>query len=458
MRRVPTSLLARPRDWIDDVARRSPARLTLVVFAGVIAIVTALLSLPAATARGERAEFVDSLFTATSAVSVTGLVTVDSATYWSTFGHVVILVGIMVGGLGVMTMASILALAVSRHIGLTQRLLAQMETKTEALGEVGTLIRAVVIASLSITTVLSIAFIPRFLTLGLGIGESVWHGWFMAVSTFNNAGIVILPGGLLEHVGDPWMSLPILIGTFIGAIGFPVILSVSSRLGTPRRWSLHAKLTVTTSLLLWGAGSIGIALLEWANPKTLGDLPFGEKVVAALTAGMVPRSSGLDTVGVPEMREATWFLQDALMFIGGGSASTGGGIKVTTFAVLALAILAEARGDADIEAFGRRIAPSVVRLAIAVAFIGTAMVGAAAMALLLLTDLHLNVVLFEVISAFATTGLSTGITAGLPASAKYVLVGLMFAGRAGTITLAAALALRSRRRIIRLPKERPIIG
>lgn len=458
MRREPISLLTRPRDWIDGVARRSPARLTLFVFAGVIAIVTALLSLPAATARGERAEFVDSLFTATSAVSVTGLVTVDSATYWSTFGQVVILLGIMVGGLGVMTMASILALTVSQHIGLTQRLLAQMETKTESLGEVGTLIRAVVIASLSITTVLSIAFIPRFLALDLGIGESLWHGWFMAVSTFNNAGIAILPGGLVEHAGDPWMSFPILIGTFIGAIGFPVILSVSSRLRSPRRWSLHAKLTVTTSLFLWVVGSIGIALLEWANPKTLGELPIGEKFVAILTAGMVPRSSGLDTVGVPEMREATWFLQDALMFIGGGSASTGGGIKVTTFAVLTLAILAEARGDADIEAFGRRIEPGVVRLAIAVAFIGTIMVGAAAMALLLLTDLHLNVVLFEVISAFATTGLSTGITAGLPASAKYVLVGLMFAGRAGTITLAAALALRSRRRIIRLPKERPIIG
>src|SRR5690625_2002583 len=172
------AFLARPRDWLDDVARRSPARLSLSVFAGVIAVVTALLQLPIATAAGTRAPFVDSLFTATSAVSVTGLVTVDSATYWSTFGHGVIMVGIMVGGLGVMTLASILALAVSRHIGLTQRLLAQVETKTEALGEVGTLVRAVIIASLAITTTLSFAFIPRFLTLGFGLGESIWHGWF----------------------------------------------------------------------------------------------------------------------------------------------------------------------------------------------------------------------------------------------------------------------------------------
>src|SRR5699024_5060868 len=148
---------------------------------------------------------------------------------------------------------------------------------------------------------------------------------------------------------------------------------------------------------------------------------IGEKVVAALTAGMTPRSSGLDTVGVPEMTEASWFLQDALMFVGGGSASTAGGVKVTTFAVMVLGIIAEARGDADVEAFGRRMGAPIVRLAIAVAFIGATMVGIATLALLLLTDLHLNVVLFEVISAFATCGLSTGITASLPASAKYVL-------------------------------------
>src|SRR5699024_8389390 len=148
----------------------------------------------------------------------------------------------------------------------------------------------------------------------------------------------------------------------------------------------------------------------------------------------------------------------ALRFVGGGWASTAGGIKVTTLAVMVLAIIAEARGDTDIEAFGRRLDPSVVRLAIAVAVIGATMVGIATLALLLTTDLHLNVVLFEVISAFATSGLSTGITAGLPASAKYILLGLMFAGRVGTITLAAALALRHRRRIIRLPKERPIVG
>src|SRR5699024_1482677 len=250
----------------------------------------------------------------------------------------------------------------------------------------------------------------------------------------------------------------IIVGTFVGGIGFPVILSVATHWREPRRWSLHAKLTITTSAALWLLGAVLIGWFEWTNPATLGELPVSDRIIGAMTAGMTPRSSGIDTVGVPEMREATWFLQDALMFIGGGSASTAGGIKVSTFAVMTLAIVAEARGDRDIEAFGRRVGSSVVRLAIAVAFIGATFVGLAALALLVLTDLHLDVILFEVISAFATCGLSTGVTGLLPDSAKYVLVLLMFAGRTGTMTLAAALALRNRRRVIRFPEERPIIG
>ncbi|WP_235857073.1 TrkH family potassium uptake protein [Occultella glacieicola] len=456
-REIPAFLRA-GRDAVDAIARRSPARLTLMVFVGVIAVVTALLSLPIATTSGESAPFMDALFMATSAVCVTGLTIVDVATYWSTFGHVVIMFAIMVGGLGVMTLASILGLAVSRRIGLTQRMLAAQETKTTRLGEVGTLIRAVIVASLSLTAVLALVLIPRFLAMGQGLGSAAWNGWFLAVSIFNNAGIGIIPGGLYDYVGDWWMCLPIIVGTFIGALGFPVILSVATNLRQPRRWTLHAKLTLITSAGLFALGALLIGAFEWTNPATLGKLPVADRILGALTAGMTPRSSGFSTVDVGQMSEATWFMQDALMFVGGGSASTGGGIKVGTFAVMLLAIVAEARGDRDIEAFGRRIELTIVRLAIAVSFIGATFVGLATLALLVQTDLHLDVILFEVISAFATCGLSTGITADLPTSSHYVLVVLMFAGRTGTMTLAAALALRERRRVIRMPEERPIIG
>ncbi|MEE6282545.1 TrkH family potassium uptake protein [Georgenia sp. MJ170] len=458
----PVSLLPRVmragRDFVDHLARRSPARLALVVFAGIIGVVTALLSLPAATVSGDRAPFVDALFTAVSAVCVTGLTTVSTATYWSGFGQAVIIVGVKIGGLGVMTLASILGLAVSRRIGLTQRMLAASETKTTKLGEVGTLVRLVVAASLVVELVLMLVLVPRFLALGEPFGAALWHGTFMALSIFNNAGFVVLEGGLAPFVGDWWMCLPIILGSAIGALGFPVILNLAERWRRRTKLTLHSKLTLVTYGALAVGGTLVVGLLEWANPATLGRLPVADRVLASLLSGVNSRSSGLSTIEVSEMTDATWFVQDALMFVGGGSASTAGGIKVTTFAVLVLAIIAEARGDRDVEAFGRRVPTSTIRLAVAVAFLGATLVGVATLLLLTLTDLHLEVVLFEVISAFATVGLSTGAIDSLPDSGKYVLAALMFAGRLGTITLAAALALRQRRRVIRMPAESPTIG
>ena len=453
----PESLLQKLRDRIDEIAERSPARLALLVFASIITMVTALLSLPVATTSGQRAPFADALFTATSAVCVTGLVTVDTATYWSAFGQSVILVGIAIGGLGVMTIASILALAVSRHIGLTQRMLTATETKTK-LGQVGSLVRTVIATSVVVEGVLALVLIPRFLTLGEPFGAAVWHGVFMALSIFNNAGFVVLEEGLVPYIGDWWMGLPIVIGTFLGAVGFPVLLNIRHAWRTPRRWTLHTKLTLTTYTALTVGTFLLIPAFEWTNPRTFGPLPLDEKILAALVNSVNARSSGLSTVPISDMREATWFLQDALMFVGGGVASTAGGIKVTTLAVLVLAIIAEARGDRDVEVFRRRIPPDTVRLAVAVAFIGSTLVGLSTLALLEITGLRLDVILFEVISAFATVGLSTGITPHLPDAAKYVLVALMFARRTGTMTVAAALALRSSRRVIRMPEERPSIG
>src|SRR5690606_7575559 len=252
----PRRALGALRDAVDNVARHSPARLALLVFAAIIAVVTALLSLPAATRAEEPATFVDALFTAVSAVCVTGLTTVSTATYWSGFGQAVIIVAVKIGGLGVMTLASILGLAVSRRIGLTQRLLAASETKTTRLGEVGTLVRAVVVASLAVELAVFLVLLPRFLSLGESLGPAAWHALFMAVSIFNNAGFVVLEGGMAPFVGDWWMCLPIIVGGAIGALGFPVILNVASRLRGDRRLSLHTKLTVVTYSLLAVGGSL----------------------------------------------------------------------------------------------------------------------------------------------------------------------------------------------------------
>ncbi|MCD4557674.1 TrkH family potassium uptake protein [Schaalia sp. lx-100] len=456
---LPVSYVQILRTWIAKRARNAPARLAIGVFALIVTFITLLLSLPISSTGNQPLAFVDILFTAVSAVCVTGLTTVDTATQWTTFGQAVIALGVMVGGLGVMTLASILGVAVSRHLGLTQRMLAAAETKQDNMSKLSRLLIAVVVTSLTAEIILFAVFFPRFLTLGtLTPLESAWQALFMAISVFNNAGFVILVGGLGPFVSDWWMLFPIILGTMVGAVGFPVILDLSSHWRTPHKWSLHTKLTLSVYLTLAFVGTLMLALSEWTNPETLAQADIPTKTLNILLAGVNSRSSGLSALDVGVMRPHTHFVQDILMMIGGGSASTAGGIKVTTFAVLLLAVIAEARGDRDIETFGRRIPISVVRLAVAVTLMGIALVSISVVILLSMTNYTLDVILFESVSAFATVGLSTGITATLPAGAKYVLALLMFAGRTGTVTMAAAFAVRERSRLIRMPEERPIIG
>ena len=442
---------------IDHLARTSPARLVLILFGAIILVMTLLLSLPFAITTGKPANLVDAIFTSTSAVCVTGLTVVNTASYWSLFGQIVIILGIHIGGLGVMTLASILALAVSRHIGLTQRMLAATE-KTASLGKVGGLIRTVIVTSLTCEFILFIALLPRFITLNESISSAIWHALFQSISIFNNAGFINLPEGMQAHLGDWWMVSPIILGTFLGALGFPVMLDLKENWRSPHRLTLHSKLTITTYTAVWVVTAVVIAFSEWNNQGTFAAMSTGDSLQTSILFGVNSRSSGISTIDVGQMTRGSWFLLDVLMFIGGGSASTAGGIKVSTLAVMILAIIAEARGDRDVEAFHRRIPPSVVRLSVAVTGLGAIIVVTAIFFLLSVTDYSMDVIGFEVISAFATVGLSTGITPDLPIIGKYSLVILMFAGRTGTMTVAAALALRERRRVIRMPEERPIIG
>ena len=448
-------LSLRARERMDRIARDSPARLALFVFAGIVLVETSLLSLPASTSSGQRAPFVDAFFTATSSVCVTGLVTVDTATYWSPLGQFFIAIGMMIGGLGIMMMASILGIVVSRRIGLTQRFLAASETKSR-LGEVGLLVRAVVVVALSAQAILFLPLTPFFIREGDALLSALWHAAFMSISIFNNGGFVIMRDGLGPYAGDWTLTLPIVFGTVVGAIGFPVVLDMWRRRRHVKKWSLMTKLVTYAVLLLFGA--LLFFLFEWDNPKTLANLSAGDQIQATFLHSTVARSSGLATLDVSSMTQSTWLLLDGLMFIGGGSTSAAGGIKVTTLAVLFLAIVAEARGDRDTQAFGRRLPSEVLRLAIAATFLASIIVAAGTTALMEVSGLPLADALFEAISAFATCGLSTGVTPGLPTAGKYIIAVLMFAGRTGTMTLAAALALRTRRRVIHYPEEWPTIG
>ena len=445
------------RARINDIAQKSPSLFALIVFAAIIAAVTALLLLPHARSGPGSASLLEALFTATSAVCVTGLTIVDTATFWSPFGQTIIAIGMQIGGLGVMTLASLLGLAVSRHIGLTQRILTASETKSK-LGDVVSLLRAVFITSASVELLLTLAFLPTFLQRNHGLLEACAQSVFMSISTFNNGGFVILPEGMEGYISNWGMCIPIIAGTIVGALGFPVILNIADNWRTPRKWSLHAKMTLLTYGVLFLLGTGAILVLEWANTRTMGTLDLGSKILVALTHSATARSSGLSTIDIGSMNESTWWLVDGLMFVGGGSASTSGGLKVSTFAVLILAIVAEARGDRDVEAFGKRISPNVIRLAVSAMFLGAAMVGTATLIILHISDFPLSHILFETVSAFGTCGLSTGITARLPALGQGVIIVLMYLGRVGTMTFAAALSARRRQRMVRLPEESPVIG
>ncbi|WP_231626772.1 TrkH family potassium uptake protein [Streptomyces apocyni] len=435
-----------------------------MAFAGVILLGTVLLSLPFATADGAATSLVDALFTATSAVCVTGLAVVDTGTHWTGFGQGVILALIQVGGFGIMTMASLLALLISGRLRLRMQLTAQAETKSLGIGDVRKVLLGVAGTTVAVElTVAAILALRLRFAYDYAILKAVDHGVFHAISAFNNAGFGLHADSLTPFATDPWITLPIAVAVILGGIGFPVLLELlrhrNRRLRTGHRtWSLHAKLTLITTAALLLTGTVLTTALEWTNPGTLGSFDWAEKLLNGFFHSTMSRTAGFNAIDIGALHPSTLLLTCALMFIGGGSAGTAGGIKVTTFAVLAVAIVAETRGEPTTAILGRKLGPHVLRQALTVALLGVGLVISATMALLTVTDAPFEAVLFEVVSAFATVGLSTGITADLPTIGHLIEIGLMFVGRLGPITLVSALALRERTRRYELPEERPVIG
>jgi potassium uptake TrkH family protein len=438
---------------------RSPAQSVAVAFAGAIAAGTALLMLPVARTDDAGASFLESLFTATSALCVVGLTTVDVSSYWSPTGQAIILVLIQLGGFGIMAMASLLGLLVARRLGLRSRVTAASETNTVGIGDVREVIAGIVKVSLLTEAVVAVALTLRFwLGYDATPGRAAWLGVFHAVSGFNNAGFTLWSDSLVRFAGDPFVLLPLCVAVILGGIGFPVLFELRKRLRTPRAWSLHTRLTLWGTLVLLVGGFVFLTAVEWSNPATLGSMDAPTRVLNGFVSSVMPRSAGLNTLDHGELREASMFAVTVLMFIGGGSASVAGGIKVGTFFLLFYVMLAEARGERDVEVFDRRVGPRTVRQAITVGLTFVGLVLVSTLLLLLLEPVRLNEAMFEVVSAFSTAGLSTGITADLGTPARTLLVFLMFVGRIGPVTLVSALALRERGHLYQLPEGRPLIG
>jgi len=414
---------------------------------------------PWASAEGTPAPFLTALFTAVSAVCVTGLIVVDTPVFWSGFGQGVILVLFQIGGLGIMTGATLLTIVVGRRFQLSRRLIAQAETKTVSLGDVGGVLRLVVTVTIAVELIFALIIGLRLhFTYGEDWRASLWHGVFQSVSAFNNAGFSSYSDSLMGFSLDPWILGPLMLGVIIGGLGFPVMYELRRNPRNWPAWSIHTKLTLFGTALLLLVGFIGTAAYEWNNDATLGHFGAGGRLMNAAVHSVMARTAGFNSVDIGAMRTETLALTYGLMLIGGGSAGTAGGIKVTTFFLLGFIVWAEIRGHTDTVAFRRRVSVGAQRQALSVAMLAAAVIGVATLLMLSVTDLALEDVLFEVISAFATVGLSTGITADLPAAGQLILIVLMFVGRVGTITIATALALNERHLPYRYPEERPIVG
>jgi trk system potassium uptake protein len=427
-----------------------PALSLLILFLVLVSVGTVLLMLPVATNDGSATRFIDALFTATSAACVTGLVVLDTATHWSPFGQVVILLLIQAGGFGIMAGSTLLLLIfIGRRTTLRDRVLVQESLGGLQLGTVTNLVKRIAIFTLVCeaigAVVLSIAFVSGPEAGPPGDPLGIWWGIFHSVSAFNNAGFD-LTGGFRSLIPfrDDWIVL-LTIGVLLslGGLGFAIVGDALGR----RRWSrltLETKLVLSATAALLVGGAVVIGFTEWANPLTLGALPTEQRLLNAFFESATLRTAGFTALETAAFFEETLFVVMALMFIGGASGSTAGGIKVNTFSVLLIAIVSTVRGQPSAMAFGRRIQHAIVYRALAVALLAIGFVFVIGVGLTLTTEATFVQTLFEAVSAFGTVGASTGITPDLTDPARLITSFAMFVGRLGPLTLVLALAARAR--------------
>ncbi len=446
----------------------SPMRLILGGYLAIILAGAALLALPIATAGPGGTPFSDCLFTATSATCVTGLVRYDTFTHWTLFGQLVILGLIQTGGLGFVTVAILVMVVTRQKISLNQRSLMQNSISAPQIGGIVRMTRFIAVGVFTVelagALLLSVVFIPRF-----GVAKGIYFSLFHSISAFCNAGFDLLGGtsgafSSLTGIASEWsagavwyVTVVIMLLIFIGGLGFFVWYDMIHKKFRPGRLNLQSKMVLSISVGLAIAGALVLAALEWGQPL-FAEMGTGERINASLFQSVSARTAGFNTIDLTGMTEGGLFVMICLMFIGGSTGSTAGGIKTTTFWILCISVIATFRRKKNIEMFGRRMDEGITRTASCVFMTylllstGTAVVISAVEGLPLLTAL------FESVSAVATVGLTLGVTPGLGMVSKLLLTFLMLCGRVGSITML--LAFSSDRRVTnsRLPLEKVQVG
>ena len=440
--------------------RVSPARIIIFGFLLFILVGTALLMLPFSTREWGGASFFDALFTATSATCVTGLVVHDTATYWSAFGQLVVLLLIQVGGMGVVTMAVAISIFSGKRIGLKQRWVMQESISAPQVGGIVRQTRFIVKTAFMLESLgavlLAIRFCPR-----LGLLQGLWYAVFHAVSAFCNAGFDLMGrevpySSLTGFVGDPMVNVTIMLLIVVGGIGFLTWQDVSTHRLHFREYRLQSKLILVTTaaLLLFGFGFF--LLYEFALPQWAG-MTLGERLLASLFQSVTPRTAGFNTVDMAQLSEPGKLLTILLMLTGGSPGSTAGGFKTTTFAVLALSAMAVFRRQHSAQCFGRRVQEGVLQSACAIFWLYMLLFLAGGILICCIDQVPVMDTLFEAASAIGTVGLSLGGTARFSPASRMILIFLMYFGRVGGLTMIYAFTA-GRASASQFPQEPVTVG
>lgn len=416
----------------------NPPRVLALGFASLILLGSILLNLPIATKTGESIGYVNALFTSASAVCVTGLAVVNTGEFWSLFGQITIIILIQMGGLGFMTMATIGALIVGKKITLKERLIIKEQLNQETMSGLVKLTKYVILSTFAIEAIGALLLSTRFIPI-YGWIKGTYFSIFHSISAFCNAGFDLTGDSIAPFVGDFTINMTIAALIILGGLGFTVYIDIS-RQRSFKKLHLHSKLVLTITGTLLIIGMVVFLLIEYNNPLTLRTLSGYEKFISSFFQSVVPRTAGFYSIDMGGLYDTTVFFMVILMFIGGSPGSTGGGIKTTTFGTLMLTTISVIKGEKDVVAYRKRISNEIINRSLAIATIGIVLVIVVSFVLTVTESATFLDVLFETTSAFATVGLTRGITPNLTDFAKVVLTFTMYAGRVGPLTMAFAFA------------------
>lgn len=429
-------------------------------FLGVILIGSLLLMLPFSTRSGQTTSYVDALFTATSATCVTGLTPFDTYTHWTLFGQLVILFMIQLGGIGFMTVITMATLFMRHKIGLQNRMLVMESAGTITLSGIGQLVRRIIAGTAIIETtgaaILATQFVPEF-----GWLRGLYYSFFHAISAFCNAGFDLMgciePGSsMINFNGNAVVMVTLVFLILIGGIGFFVWDDILVCKAKFKNYKIHTKLVLVLTAILTVIPFVMFFLFEYDH--AFKEMDFFDRILNSLFQTVTPRTAGFSGIDMTTLSEPGGMLTIVLMFIGGNPGSTAGGVKTTTIAVILLSTVAYLQEDNNVTVFKKRIEDKMVRRACAIAFIYFMMIFAASLVISWIEPLNLREVLFEVVSAVATVGLSMNVTATLSATSKVIVIVLMYAGRIGALTFIMLLSKRNKTAILKRPTGKIMIG